>query len=115
MPASKSAQVVISNTRKVDDALQQADDFMTVAQLCEATKLSPKAVMTALRWLVEARAAESIAQQGHLYFMASPETDTRVRTYDQHRKEDEPRIAKRGRRSRKVAPPSLPMHEGSQS
>lgn len=101
MPASRSAKTVTSNTALVTQALETADDFLTVAQICDLTTLAPKAVMTALGWLRQAKAVDSLESGGSLYFFSTPESDTRLRRFDEHRKEDEPRVV-RNRRPRRA-------------
>jgi len=97
MPASRSAVVVTSTTALVEQALAQAQDFMTVPQIAAAVKLPPASIMTALRWLVKAKAADRIEESQQLYFFITPETDTRTKKVTEHRKEDEPRVVRNRR------------------
>lgn len=97
MPASRSAVVVTSTTSLVEQALTQAQDFMTVPQIAAAVNLPSASIMTALRWLVKAKAADSLESGGRLYFFITPETDTRTKKVTEHRKEDEPRVVRNRR------------------
>ncbi len=101
MPASRSAVVEVSNTRKVLDALIAADDFLSLPALTAAAKVTTKAAKTSLGWLRHIKAVDSVDSGGTLYWYATPESDQRLRTIDAHRKEDEPRQQRRGRRTTK--------------
>ena len=105
MPASKSAVVEPSNTTRVFEALERADDFLSTAQVVAASGVPVKSAMTALHYLATVHAVESVHSGVRLHWFATPHLDQRTRTIPEHRKEDEPRAASPLRRGRKPKHP----------
>lgn len=96
MPASRSADVETSYTKKVTDALEAADDFMSLKALAEATGLNLKALRPTLWWLRKIKAVDSLESGGTLWWFLTPDTDSRSKVINAHRKEDEPRKVRAG-------------------
>lgn len=101
MPASRSADIETSYTKIVGDFLNKHDDFISTAGIADATGLTTLQLRQTLHWLRQCKAIDSVDSGGTLYWFATPETDTRVRTIDEHRREDEPRATRgTGRRTK---------------
>jgi hypothetical protein len=102
MPASRSANVETSYTKKVFDFLCAHDDFIRMKDIAAATGLDTRQLRQTLPWLRKCKAIDSVESGGVLYWYATPDTDQRMRTIDEHRREDEPRNARGGGRRTKV-------------
>lgn len=61
------------------DVLVGRDDFMSRAMLAEATRLPLNRLHVALLHLLHYKCAEAVAVGQELWYMATPESDTRVR------------------------------------
>ena len=95
MPASRSASVEPSFTQIVLAALIAADDFLSLEALQRETGLTTKSLRTALPYLRDVRAVDSVESGGRLFWFATPESDQRQRQIAERKREDEPRKAKR--------------------
>ncbi len=102
MPASRSANVETSYTKKVFDFLCTHDDFIRMKDIAAATGLNARQLRQTLPWLRKCKAIDSVESGGELFWYATPERDLRMRTIDEHRREDEPRNARGGGRRTKV-------------
>lgn len=100
MPASRSAQVEPSITARVLDTLKTFDDFASLDDLSILLEMHPNKMRAALWWLQKIHAVEAVDVGGKPFWFATPEYDMRIRTIDEHRKEDEPRVARKPRKSR---------------
>lgn len=72
-----------TDTNVVLEALIGHDDFMNRAMLREATRLPRDRLMMALRHLLHYKAAEAVAVGKELWYMASPQSDTRIKVVAQ--------------------------------
>ncbi len=98
MPASRSANVETSYTKKVFDFLCTHDDFIRMKDIATATKLELRQLRQTLPWLRKCKAIDSVESGGELFWYATPDTDTRRYRIDEHRREDEPRHARKARK-----------------
>ena len=87
-----------TTTTLVMEALQRADDFLTVHQLCQVTGRSNNRVTAALHSLKGYQAIEAMDVGGRLYWYATPKADTRVRTVEEKVEEVKPRKSRRARK-----------------
>lgn len=78
MPSPRLKQT--TTTLLVFEVLTVATDFMTVAQLVRVTGRSSSAVSAALIHLRSHKAADFVWQGGVSYWIATPDTDNRIRT-----------------------------------
>lgn len=82
-----------SNTHLVEEVLKIADDFLSLAQIVERTRLSQKEVAMALWHLRKCKAVwmevEHEEEGTVSYWMATPWTDSRSKTVDERVKEGE--------------------------
>lgn len=95
MPASKSAPTEPSITARVLEMLQKYDDFLNAAELAILLDLPAKKLNSALWWLQKVQAIDAVEAGNTPYWFAKPGYDTRRRTIDERKVEDEPRKAKR--------------------
>lgn len=93
MPASRSASVEPSFTSIVLAALVAADDFVSATDLATLTGLTTGNCRTALTYLRDVHAVDSVDSAGRLYWFATPDADQRTRAIDARKREDEPRAA----------------------
>lgn len=70
-------------------ALKEGDDFLTVWNLRDRTKLEGQKILVSLHHLFEHRAAAMLVDQGVTYWYGTPETDNRVKVILE-RKPEEP-------------------------
>jgi len=84
-------------TSRVEEALRTADDFMSFADLVQATGCTYNRLAAALHHLRRYRAIDSIESGGRLYWSTTPDTDTRCRHVEMRRPE-EPGTRRRGPR-----------------
>jgi len=98
MPASRSADTEPSVVALVTRVLTEANDFMIVSQITDAINLLPghsfvisKRVRTALWWLQKSHVVEAVESSRQLHWFITPAYDTRMKTFDERKKEDEPR------------------------
>lgn len=82
-------------TGEVTRALTAKDDFMSLDELVAVTGKSRKQVMSAL-WTLQHyfRAVECVRQGNELWWFVTPQTDTRMVTYDERTPESKPRRRK---------------------
>lgn len=71
--------------------LQGADDFMTMRQLREHTRLNINQVSAALHHLRVHKCVEFISDGSGVWWYATPESDTRLCAHDQRAPETRPR------------------------
>jgi len=103
MPASRSAPVETSYTKRITDALAAADDFVPLSGLVDITRLPATKLRGALHWLKKSKAINSLDSDGRLYWYLTPDADQRLRVIEEHRREDEKRTTRKRR-----APPAAP-------
>lgn len=82
---------MITTTTLIVEALERADDFMTMAQIVAATGRTTARVNVALHHLKKHRAIDAMAVEGRLYWYGTPETDSRCKQFDERVEETEPR------------------------
>lgn len=82
---------------RVEEALNRADDFLTVAQIVEATRIDLHHVAACIWWLNKMKAIESLESDGQLWWFYTPEKDKRVKRIEMRRPEDKPRRTRRVR------------------
>lgn len=79
-----------STTTLVLEHLKRVDDFQNLDQICDTVRVSvDKAlcrhkIQTALVHLRRFRAIDSMESDGRLWFFATPDTDMRTYTVDEH-------------------------------
>lgn len=101
MPASRSSPVETSYTKRAFDFLVNHDDFVTMPDIATCTGLTIRQLRQTLPWLRKCKAIDSVESDGRLFWYATPESDLRLRTLDEHRREDEPRNVRGGGRRTK--------------
>lgn len=82
------------------EALVACDDFMNRSMLAQATQLPRDRLMLAIAHLIHYRAAEAVAVGQELWYMATPQSDTRIRVL----KEIKEGITRKRSRKTKPAP-----------
>ena len=82
-------------TYLVEQALKEADDFMSLAQLVEKTGAAYNQATAALSHLRKRRAVDSLESGGALWWFATPNTDNRSKTVEE-RVPEEPGSRRRG-------------------
>lgn len=90
MTRSKLAQEE-TMVHKVFDALTSADDFMDKGALRVATGLPWKNIQESLRHLKSYTAVGAMEVEGRLWWLATPESDTRTKTFDLMAPKDGPK------------------------
>lgn len=98
MSNSKKRDPIPTKTSLVYDVLKRCDDFITVAQLRErlATDCTINQIAASLSHLSKHKAVGSLPDDhGHLWWYATPETDTRSKEVETRTPEDKPRKMRR--------------------
>jgi hypothetical protein len=75
-------------TKLILQALVQADDFATAAQLCAITGAAMNQASAALHHLRARHAVDCLASDGQLFWFATPASDDRNKTVDERRPEE---------------------------
>lgn len=75
----------------VEEALRRADDFLTCQQVAALAGVTTHQAGSSLIHLRNRKAAESVESQGKLFWMATPQSDDRVRVVEERRPEEKPR------------------------
>lgn len=88
-----------TTTTLVMDHLRRVDDFVTARQLQAATGRNCNQVSAALHQLHVHRAVDCVASDRQLWWFATPDSDTRIRTVDEKAVEDKPRRPRKARKA----------------
>lgn len=75
---------------RVEEAMDLADDFVNVAMIVAATKLTPNQVTASLHHLKKHKVADCLVSNG-LWWFLTPGTDDRAKRVEERRPEDKPR------------------------
>jgi hypothetical protein len=77
--------------RRVEDALREADDFLTASLLAERTGLDGNHVNACVWHLAKYKAIEGLRVDDTLWWFLTPETDQRIRKVAERTPEGQPR------------------------
>jgi hypothetical protein len=86
------------------EALVKSDDFVQLSALRQLTGASINQATAALHHLAAHKAAASMVSDGRLWWYATPDTDTRIRTTDERVPEEPGTRRGRQRRGKVVHP-----------
>lgn len=96
---------VVPCVLRVETALKSIDDFASVKQLADATKLTSNQVGASLHHLRKHLAVDSVESGGKLWWFLTPGQDTRTFHLDERTPEEKPRAP----RVRRAAPRIVPV------
>lgn len=82
---------------RVEEFLRLRDDFVRTRDVVEALKVSYNPVNAALFHLKKHRTVDAIEVEGTLWWMYTPESDTRTKHVEERTPEDHPRKVRKSR------------------